>query len=453
MVFGFDDNLVRFGTCVMAVQQQPVIESAAHSSRGRRSVGGQFRGRKVMLSATHVAVFVMTLVAPIQALVNAADATSPAASDDVLAFLVQGYSENRDKFRQLECHYRVTKGNVTSVEDALAGKLTNSRSMSGIWVVLGDWQHHELACDPRTEQPPKYDPARDPQRTLITSGGCDSIKVLTDGALGLSYSRGLEAASVAPSRGQRPPIFYTPISMSVMGDNEEWSPNAPLRPIAIGTMIRRYGGKVSSDGRELEAVIVGLEIEPQVVSGRHWLLDPQRGYLPVEMRYHQGDQLDGQTIATDVRQLENGGYFPFRTVNISREYANSIRSVVIVEVEKLVLGPPPESAFTVRLPPGTMITNPDTNRGDYTLDAATDVNVTQLLQLHARTDTSRTKEPPAENRDSKNLPVEIPQREHQPDIHPVVRTSQRGWMLLVASVVAVLLLALLFVFHRRSDPK
>ena len=414
-----------------------------------RPRGGRYDDWNVSVRATLCAVFVMAILAPIQALVNAADATPPAAADDILAFLVQGYAENRDKFRQLECHYRVTQGNSTSVEDAIAGKLTNNRTMSGLWVVLGDWQRHELACDPRIEQPPKYDPARDPQRTLVTAGGCDSVKVMTDGGLGLSYSRGLQAASVAPSRGQRPPIYFNPISMSVMGNNEEWGPSAPLRPIAGGTMIRRYVGKVLSEGRELETVIVGREDEAQVVSGRHWLLDPQRGYLPVEMRYDSIEEPNGRAIVTDVRQLENRGYFPFRSVYISRAYANAIRSIVIIDVEKLELGPPPESAFTVSLPPGTMITNPDTNRGSFTLDGATDVNVMQLGELHARTETARTKEPPAENRDSKNPPQEIPAREHQ----PAVRTSQRGWALLAASVVAVLFLALLFVFHRRSESK
>ena len=394
-----------------------------------------------------VPVIAIGMMVPRITRADAACKTFPADSADILKVLVERYSENRGKFRQFECHYRVIDGTATSLSDAMAGKLANTQTQFGTWVVRDDWQRHELQCE--RQQRPEYDPSLARNGNLLMSGGsCDSTKVLTDGGLGLRYTWALEMASVAPSVGQRPPIFYTPISMSDMGNNEQWGPDAPLRPVGGGTMTRRYGGKVVSDGRELESVFVGMEKDAQTFTGRHWLLDPQRGHFPVEMRYCSNNQREGLTKVTDLRQLENGGYFPFRSVSTGGPYANDVLSVTIIEVETLVLGTPPDSAFTVSLPPGTMIANPDTNRGSFTFKDANDINITQLQELHARTSPPQATPPVAVEPSRNEPPRQAPKPENN---RPEVKANPFSWGLLAAGMVAVLLLAGLYWFNQNRN--
>lgn len=380
-------------------------------------------------------IMVLSLIMPGSA--SADCDTFPPDSDVLLKFLVEGYSENRDRFRQFECRYRVIQGTATSVADAMSGTLANPMMMSGVWVIRDSWQRYELQCEPALQQRPQYDPSRDRSGTMTASVPCVSMKILTDGEIGLHYNWVLEMASVAPSCGQRPPIYFTPISMAGMGDNEEWGPNAPLRPVTGGTMIRRYGGQVVSEGHELQSVFVGMEKSEQTYSGRHWLLDPHRGYLPVEMRYCSNNLQTGQTVVTEVRKLENGGYFPFRSVNIAGPYANDVRTVIIIEVETLSLSPPPDSAFQISFPPQTMISNPDTNRGSFVLKEATDVDMSLLRVLHDRTKVAEPSPSGAVDRSSGNSPQPETKRENK---RPAVKTNLPGWVLLASSAIAGLMM-------------
>jgi len=312
------------------------------------------------------------------------DAQKPAqgtTDDERLQFLIAAYDGNRNRFTEFSARFRVVKGSAESDEGAIAGRIDARVRMQGIWCVNGDQVRYELRCeDPRDNAIPKYRPEDRKAGAKSKKGNCDSIRILGDGALGVNYSTGLEAASFSASRGAKPQIFYSPFSMAVMGYNEEYGPTAPLLP----EMSREADSIVGDVGATYDVIRVKRKHSTGDVSVREWWLDPNRGYLPVEMRYYENSALELRAVATRVRKVENAGFVPIRSVTVSM--TGALRSVTEISVDEFVSGPPDSDDMQISLPAGTLLFDPEKRKKRFRLRDAEVVNVADLAEWYQRFD-------------------------------------------------------------------
>lgn len=323
----------------------------------------------------HFLPAVFVVVSPGLASLLAEEPPAEVDADEMAEALQQGYLANREAFPAFTCRFVLREGGANTVEDALEGKLFNVVVSNGLWVVNDARQRYELICDdPEREEPqPPDKPPPDDKPVSLTSVDCISKKLLSDGVLGLSYVPRLLTANIGTRHGTDPEIVYTPLSMGIMGSGEQLGPALRQRPGF--DVFRRYGGRRMVDGAAREILVTG-EVGG---SRKEWWLDAQRGFLPMEVRYHSGGEyLDARTVVTEVRNCSNGAYFPERSVTIMHPNAPIPKRAWIIELRELDLTRPAKSTLAIEIDPGSDIVEPPTMLASVRVSSSERVNVGDL---------------------------------------------------------------------------
>lgn len=303
--------------------------------------------------------------------------TASHADDKMAEFLRQGYLANREAFRQFTCRFRVIDGTAESFSDAIAGTMATTQVRQGLWVVDGRKQRYELVCeDPTTEKLPPP-----PKGGGVVGGGCNTERLLSDGKLGLRYSKGLGAANISPAKGQQPQIHLTPISMGLMGDDESRGPGSATVMGVNGPAYRRFGGIRTVNGVDLSVMSIGEEGIPGNEWSMQWCLDPARGFLPLEVSYYEAPNQRGRlAVITAVRKCSNGAFFPERSVGIIQPDGPWPRGVQVIELVDLDLRTPSDNAFAVEIPKGSKVVYPEDMRAFVRVPDETRIHVSELAE-------------------------------------------------------------------------
>lgn len=408
----------------------------AQVARAASSTGGGFAVNSQKIVALFVTCCLGTLPSTLASVASGFDVLKDVEGEAMVELLQQGYLANREAFDAFSCTFVVKRGGANSIEDAIAGNLFNVAISNGLWIVDGLYQRYEIICaDPKQEIPqPPSEESHDGQGVVFASVDCISTKILSDGALGLSYSPLSSSGNLSASFGPEPPILHTPLSMGMMGNNEMWG-GPGLRQRRGFEIGRRYGGV---------RMIGDVACEVLVISGigrvvREWSLDPDQGFLPLEGRRYfvSGDmqrpderELRNLTIVTSVRKCPNGAYFPERSVTVSSPEAPGAKRVEIIELLKLDLNRPSPSALAFEIALGSVISEPPTMLANVRFEAAEQIHVTDLQRLVERCREART------FKLLERLPQEAPAR-------------TPGRLLLVAGSVTIILACLVWDAFRR----
>lgn len=320
-----------------------------------------------MRQALAVILLAATLGLPVRSS-SAQDDPVVAADAERTENLRQAYLKNRDKFRSFKCQFRLMQGTCETLDDALQGKMDVVSPMTGIWCIDGEKQRLELITE-RVGESPIPEIVAEPGRKFGFAAVRfrDTEKSLVDGAVGIHYSPSLGAdigeqikAVSSPKELPLPwPDFVdTPIGIGLMAQNERWSPGADLAYFTRPERVRRLSESADSTaGRPCEVLTVARKWDTATTMHYRWFLDLKRGYAPVEARFVNvgtGEILN-QAIVTDIRELANGGYFPFRSVVIERPRAMRPHSVSIFEVSEVSLERPTSDDLSIILPAGAVL--------------------------------------------------------------------------------------------------
>jgi hypothetical protein len=206
----------------------------------------------------------------------------------------------------------------------------------------------------------------------------------------------------------------------------------------FGNFVRSYFGPgpqvvVARERVEVSGILtlqVDLSFEG---SNRSFFVDEHRGFIPIEARFYGRGNRVPQTSAfvTDIQQCSGDRWFPMRCVAVWTEGEPSagnhfVREVVVTKLD--IDNPPGREQFSLNLPAGMAINDPDRAPSQYLLKEAQKATLADLPALYERT--------------LLNKPyVAVPE--------PAIR-GFRGWLIGLNVILIAMLLAAYFVMQRRS---
>lgn len=370
--------------------------------------------------------------------VASANAQSDAENEN-LVFLQAAYEENRQKFTTFVCRFRVAKVKAESIDALLDGKVTTRVQMRGLWCVNGSEERYSLKCvDPSQNKIPDPNSDPDARGVSVVMGQCDSVDLLGNDRLGLSFSFGLQSASLSPSRGAELPIHDTPISMGFMGDDEKFAPNRTPPPSQLGDTFKSYGGQERKQNKLTEVIVSGVGSPAEVRCADYWHLCPEYDFLPIEVEFRIRGQVSSRAVVTDVRAMDNGGYFPFRSV-VFTPRTGEVHGTVI-EVDELELRTPTDEEMTIKLPAGTTLANNDQRKHFYSISKETKFSPANLQEAYDQ----------FEIKYQEKIASKIPTRKTTESGDLVPKSNRKFWFLLAGLMACLLAMIKLFVTARNK---
>jgi hypothetical protein len=137
--------------------------------------------------------------------------------------------------------------------------------------------------------------------------------------------------------------------MGMLGPGEIYSPLFFIQGQKAGTSYCKYLGKSRLDGLEVDSMESGRqktkEAEPLIV----WHFDLARGGVPLKRSVINKDgSLRYETVATKIKQLDNGAYICERAVFLSK-WEKGWKTEVI-ELASMDLNPPARETLAMTLP-------------------------------------------------------------------------------------------------------
>lgn len=329
----------------------------------------------------------------------------------------EAYLANRESFPFFHCRFTLSDGVAENLNDAIARGPTRDVTVADcVWIVDGDRVRYERI--PRGPMTPK-------------SAGGTSFTVpispeiyLTAGEFGLYADLVLSGGGLAsPNKRAPKQVTMTPWDLvDATGHGEEYSP---------GALIQKFHGMTQATfhirateqrlGRRTVPLDVNIGI-PLV-----FYLDPERGYLPIEMQSFMNGQVFAHTFTTDVRACSNNRWFPERTVIAWPKPGDDgplrVRELRITELE--VDEPPDDDEFALVAPQDLRFHNGVDNTARVKVEAGRRIHVDDLPALVAESE-------------HRILPSDAPLS---------ASSSLRRW--LIAANVAILLTLCAIAFYRR----
>ena len=347
---------------------------------------------------TPILAIVMT---PLLAL---AELNCPEDQRESLKAIGEGYLGNREAFTYFRCEFTFTEGMAATVEDGLAGKLTDAVVSRGVWVVDGDTFRYELSCPDEILQKafdgPKLALESPENRSSKFYGvklPCDPHGFVTNGKIQLRHGPTIHSANIRSADIPLPGITITPFSVGVMGENDELNPGALLTQGGDGSYAFAWlPASSESDGEaELLTVAFGWGPDEHGPMRRSMQLDPQKGFLPVhcETFFKPEDDLVAQYGARvsilsypRIRSVSNGRWFPERSIMLEYPDRDQPHRTQIVEVKLLEADQrPAASEFEISIPRGTAVADPSDLRSGFKLQSTRRVGPDDLDDLLAET--------------------------------------------------------------------
>jgi hypothetical protein len=261
--------------------------------------------------------------------------------------IAEGYLHNRESFDAFECRFRLEWGEAKDSDEAIQGRLTNRRTMQGVWLVNGEKVRLECV---HAQTPSDFTKAYAAQQWL--SNGPLSLSIQPDVKMGNIFYPEFPGAG----------ILNTPFDFGMMGFNEKGSPGKSILECLKDHSPCTFEGNQDVKGRSLSLVVFKRgDYEEQI------FFDLQRGFLPLQWI---SKEMKSGTIAhkvwiTKVEECEGERWFPMRTVVAyfppgEKSLPCQVR---IYEVDHLKIGAPFDDQFVVDAEAGTSI-------NDHTRDGA-----------------------------------------------------------------------------------
>jgi hypothetical protein len=312
--------------------------------------------------------------------------------------IAEGYLANREAFPFLTCRFTLWQCKAKSVEDAVSGKFTERRHLEDVlWIVKGAKVRYEEACDPGLIQEAFNKAGPDPKSgKILASAPCGDQKRLSDGSKQLNYqptAKGLTVSATGRAGGR---IDWTPFSLGLMGADDLLNPGRLLAFCAKGKgSCRHYGMEKRAD---TEAVCVGWGYNPenQDKESMRFFLDPQRGFLPLEIRHiTDTGQIRDRGFWMEIRRCSKDRWFPVKGVAMSgpREEMFNVTELQVTELDVDTL--PPDDDFRLQVTKGTQIAVTEEDIF-FILDSDSSLGLKDLPSLIERSQTATKKRQEAE---------------------------------------------------------
>lgn len=305
-----------------------------------------------------ILVFGLISLLSVAPLLAAEPAIEKKPATDPLANIAKIYSENREKLRAFTCRFKVTEGLAASAADGLAGKFVPTSIQDGLWIVSGGDVRYELHClkGGVTHEDLK---GKGPDEILPNGLGISTIDCASQFEL---YSqKNCIRAVIGPLLNvanlyekAKTEVVMTPISMGMLGRGENYSPLFFIQGQQAGTSYCKYLGKAQLDGVEVDVMESGRlktkEAEQYIV----WHFDLVRGGVPLKRSvFNKDGSLRYETVATSIKQLENGAFMCERSVFLSK-WEKGWKSEII-ELTNMDLKPPARELLVIELPEGCKV--------------------------------------------------------------------------------------------------
>jgi hypothetical protein len=289
---------------------------------------------------------------------------NPGADDAKQAqFVIDGYRANREGFDFLTCRFTITKGSATSLEDVLAGRLTNPDTVECVWVVEGAKEKYILDFDIAKfqhafrEAKEQAQKERSKPSTLSFSTPFGATKFIGDESLCLRYSPEGKGANLGVEGDNGLRDYVTPLNFGIMGPQEVLNPSYFLKEALLGNARCSMDNITNHLGATLDAF--------QFVGNAGWRhafgFDPAQGFALVRASSSSG-QRPNETSLTYVTELKQTpkGWFPMRAVSMIRSETSDGRFAFLVTADIKVLElnvtkKPTEGEFRIELPAGTSV--------------------------------------------------------------------------------------------------
>ena len=252
---------------------------------------------------------------------------SPQEEQKALGALAEGYFNNRQAFRAINCRFEVVNTNATTVEDALAARFVGKQMTHyGLWLVNGANTRYELLCAP-TVKSAVEEALREKRKAIreerskgrsesTISVECVDELYLKNDDYYMSYGPLILSANLFSKETARPVgIRKTPFDMGVIGADEISNPGRFLKDCLGGRFVGRFFGTE----RIGKAELLVTTVECKGFADYKYGFDPNRGY--VLAYYASKDNKSGrryeEAFVTDIKQCSEGRWFPMRSVVIS----------------------------------------------------------------------------------------------------------------------------------------
>jgi hypothetical protein len=251
----------------------------------------------------------------------------------ILRFWLDGYLANRDSFEFLTCRFTVTKGIVSTVEEALAGEFQKPTKAEGLLIFDGKRMRYEIQGEENTYHQSISDGV---QKALQENPRAGRIYVsvpfhaerrLSDGDLHLSFNIYQNKGSIRSANELSPDYMLAPLAFDLMGADPSFDPAPRLeRAIAGGLPVRIATLELSPLGSRQGVMFQDGEWE------HTYCFNPDEGFLPV---YSAGRASDAARVLarqyiTQSMQTEKG-WFPKRVVLLLQTGENP-RSLLATEI-------------------------------------------------------------------------------------------------------------------------
>jgi hypothetical protein len=289
-------------------------------------------------------------------LFKAVGADTPLAEQSTLRALAEGYSENRDSFQAFTCSFKVISGTSADFSTAIERGPTTSRVIAdGIWVVSPSLYRYELNFDTEYLAQAIAKGAQTGQYSLPFP----SQRYLSDGEFILSYTNAMNAGTIhASSRvGLGPEL--TPFNPGIFGANDRSTPARRIAEALNQEGIAELMPTANADDQNLITIRCAATDyrKKQPISYTDITLDTQQGFQPTSVSYYIGSETAPalQTIFTKYIKVDAAGYFPARSVRISKSREGSSVNVRELIVDDLQLGEPDKADLVVTLPKGVIL--------------------------------------------------------------------------------------------------
>lgn len=355
-----------------------------------------------------------------------------AASDDAATkarFAAQGFLANYSGFEFYTCEMRIRAGKCGSLQRAIdSGPETDVATGTANMVVDGPLLYYKRSTDDEV----KFDPT-----LKVGSMQLPAQWLLRGENQTLSGNPLLGGVSIQQSKADSVPNGW-----QLGADMTTWDGAGALASGASGL----FGNYVSSRPNtgnpfsiEEDVEILGVRcLGVTVTSGpiiAEFFVDENRGFIPLKTQLCvTGDKNTPMTImfVTDIQQCSQGRWFPMRAVAVSLNGAHEggnhhVREIVVTHVDADQR--PSRDAFSMELPAGMSISDPNGAPSQYTLHEKTTVTLANLPMYYER------------------ISLKTP---HDAVPQPA-KLGVRGWLIAVNIALIALLLLAYFVVKYRSQ--
>lgn len=306
-----------------------------------------------------------------------------AETQDILSVVAIGWEQNRAQIGDtFLCEFEI---NTMDATEPASPRLLHSRS--GIWARQDGNVRFSLSCASEAAPTEKDERATTPG---IKISGCVDTWILQTNDHRLVYAPILKAANIFTRHRDDNGVSTTPLSMGVMGREEKRS---------LEQVIQNHLDNGEGEIQILESSepTINLRTEVQQISSDGvswnnlmvWKVAPDSGFLPVEVTVLDDPETwSTKTVVKEVRQLENGGYWPMESVTTANPETSVIPRVIQISTSRLSFDPEDVArALALPVQKGIRIANPGNMRSSFAY-AKVAVRPDQLESLYEQAEQS-----------------------------------------------------------------